>query len=226
MDDPVSDPALDGRAFDTFVFDLDGTLLDTLPDLVELTNATLRECGYPTHTSEEVLGFVGSGVKALIRLAVPKGADEDDIERVSARWQQLYPEYGYKLTAPYPGIEDALHRLKSRGMKLAVLSNKFGAAAREVVEAFLPGIFDEVHGESPEFPRKPDPTGLRRLLGELGSAPERCVFVGDSSNDMRVAHAVGAFSVGVTWGYSSRETLRDEKADVLVDRAEELLSLL
>lgn len=225
MDDPVLDSAPDGRAFDAVVFDLDGTLLNTLPDLVELTNATLAECGYPTHTTEEVLGYVGSGVKALIRLAIPPDAGEDAVERVSERWQQLYPEYGYKLTKPYPGIEEALRQLKSRGMKLAVLSNKFDAAARDVVATFFPGVFDSVHGESPDFPRKPDPTGLRRLLRELGTAPECCAFVGDSSNDMRVAHAVGAYSVGVTWGYSAKDVLEDEGAELLIDHAGDLLSL-
>lgn len=211
-----------GRRFDTVVFDLDGTLLDTLPDLVELTNATLRACGFPTHTREEVLSYVGSGVEALIRMAVPQGTPEAAIERASARWKELYPDYGYSLTRPYPGIPEMLDALNHRGMKLAVLSNKFDGAVRDVIEAFLPGKFAAVHGESPDYPRKPDPTGLNRLLAGLGSCAERCIFVGDSSNDVRVAKASGSYSIGVTWGYGSRETLVSDGADLLADNAVEL----
>lgn len=226
MADHAQPLAPEGRVFDTFVFDLDGTLLDTLPDLVELTNATLRACGYPERTHDEILSFVGSGVKALIRLAVPAEASDEAVEEASRRWKQLYPEYGYKLTRVYPGIEQVLKSLKERGIKLAVLSNKFDGAAKEVIEAFLPGWFDSVHGESPDFPRKPDPTGLNRLLGELGSSADRCVFVGDSSNDTRVARAAGAYAVGVTWGYNDTAVLRDNGADLIIDYPDELLSLL
>lgn len=216
----------DGRVVNAVVFDLDGTLLDTLPDLVELTNATLRSCGYPERTHDEILGFVGSGVKALIRLAVPPEASDEVVEEASERWKQLYPEYGYKLTQPYPGVKAMLARLKERGIKLAVLSNKFDGAVREVVEAFLPDCFDSVHGESPEFPRKPDPTGLNKLLAEIGVSAEHCVFVGDSSNDTRVARAAGAYAIGVTWGYNDVATLRDNGADLIVDRPEEILAAL
>ena len=120
MSDALSrDAASRQRAVDAVVFDLDGTLLDTLPDLVELTNATLRACGYPERTHDEILSFVGSGVKALIRLAVPPEASDDAVEEASKRWKRLYPEYGYKLTRPYPGIERTLGELKERGVKLA-----------------------------------------------------------------------------------------------------------
>lgn len=213
------------QAFDAVVFDLDGTLLDTLPDLVELTNATLCACGYPERTHDEILSFVGSGVKALIRLAVPLEVSDDAVESASDCWKRLYPSYGYKLTRPYQGIVETLERLKEDGVKLAVLSNKFDGAAKEVIGAFLPGLFDSVHGESLDFPRKPDPTGLNKLLEELGVSAERCVFVGDSSNDTRVARAAGAYAVGVTWGYGDASVLRENGADLIIDRPEELLAL-
>lgn len=211
---------------DTFVFDLDGTLLNTLPDLVELTNAALRECGFPQHTTEEIKSYVGSGVMALIRLAVPADAGEESVERAATLWKELYPKYGYSLTKPYAGIEDALSELKKRGVRLAVLSNKYDSAAREVVERFFPGVFDSVHGESPDFPRKPDPAGLNRLLAELGSSTQRCVFVGDSSNDMRVARAVDAFAVGVEWGYNPVSVLEETGADVVIQQPAQLLEFL
>ena len=109
---------------DTFIFDLDGTLLDTLPDLVELTNATLRECGWPERTPQEVLSFVGNGVKALMYQAVPEGANSEDVENAMRRWKALYPAYGYRLTKAYDGIPETIAELKRRGAKLAVLSNK------------------------------------------------------------------------------------------------------
>lgn len=226
MADLAKASASESPMFDTFVFDLDGTLLDTLPDLVELTNATLRACGYPVRTHDEILSFVGSGVKALIRLAVPSEVPDAAVDQASERWKELYPIYGYKLTRPYPGIESTLAALKERGCKLAVLSNKFDGAAREVIDAFLPGIFDSVHGESPEFPRKPDPTGLNKLLEELGSSARRCVFVGDSSNDTRVAIAAGAYAVGVSWGYNDVATLFGNGASAVIDHPEQLLDLL
>lgn len=222
---PVSVSA-GSSSINAVIFDLDGTLLNTLPDLVALTNAVLRESGYPQRTTEEVLSFVGSGVLALIRLAVPAGTSPEGVEAASRLWQKLYPQYGYRLTEPYPGIPEALVRLKGKGLKLAVLSNKFDAATREVVEAFFPGVFDAVHGESPDYPRKPDPTGLLKTLDELGSAPERCLFVGDSSNDIRVARAVDAQSVGVTWGYGGLDVLRAEGAGIVIDDARELPALV
>ena len=212
--------------FDAIVFDLDGTLLDTLPDLVALTNATLAECGYPERTHDEILSFVGSGVRALIRLAVPEGTSEAAVDEAAEVWKSLYPRYGYQLTKPYTGMKEVLAALKDAGVKLAVLSNKFDGAAREVVQTFYPGVFDSVHGESPDFPRKPDPTGLNKLLAELGTDASRCAFVGDSSNDVGVARNAGAYAVGVTWGYGDRATLVSDGADVLIDRPDQLLEAL
>ena len=148
------------------------------------------------------------------------------MEEASKRWKRLYPEYGYKLTRPYPGIKRTLGELKERGVKLAVLSNKFDGATKEVIEAFLPGFFDRVQGESPDCPRKPDPTGLNKLLAELDVPAQRCVFVGDSSNDTGVARAAGAYAVGVAWGYNDTALLKESGAELVIDRPEELLSLL
>ena len=104
--------------FDTFVFDLDGTLLDTLPDLVVLTNAVLRECGFPERTSAEILSYVGNGVKALMYQAVPQDADEEAVEAAMSRWKELYPQYGYRLTKAYAGIPETVAELKRRGARL------------------------------------------------------------------------------------------------------------
>lgn len=212
--------------FDTFVFDLDGTLLDTLPDLVVLTNAVLRECGFPERTSAEVLSYVGNGVKALMYQAVPQDADEEAVEAAMRRWKELYPQYGYRLTKAYEGIPETVAELKRRGARLGVLSNKFDAGVQEVVGAYLPGLFAVAHGESADIPRKPDPTGLLRTIEELGSAPERTVYVGDSTGDVAVARNAGTYAVGVTWGYHEAERLRAAAADLVIDDPRALLDLL
>lgn len=212
--------------FDTFVFDLDGTLLDTLPDLVVLTNAVLRECGFPERTSAEVLSYVGNGVKALMYQAVPQDADEEAVEAAMRRWKELYPQYGYRLTKAYEGIPETVAELERRGARLGVLSNKFDAGVQEVVGAYLPGLFAVAHGESADIPRKPDPTGLLRTIEELGSVPERTVYVGDSTGDVAVARNAGTYAVGVTWGYHGAERLRAAAADLVIDDPRALLDLL
>ena len=212
--------------FDTFVFDLDGTLLDTLPDLVVLTNAVLRECGFPERTSAEVLSYVGNGVKALMYQAVPQDADEEAVEAAMRRWKELYPQYGYRLTKAYEGIPETVAELERRGARLGVLSNKFDAGVQEVVGVYLPGLFVVAHGESADIPRKPDPTGLLRTIEELGSVPERTVYVGDSTGDVAVARNAGTYAVGVTWGYHEAERLRAAAADLVIDDPRALLDLL
>ena len=212
--------------FDTFVFDLDGTLLDTLPDLVVLTNAVLRECGFPERTSAEVLSYVGNGVKALMYQAVPQDADEEAVEAAMRRWKELYPQYGYRLTKAYEGIPETVAELERRGARLGVLSNKVDAGVQEVVGVYLPGLFAVAHGESADIPRKPDPTGLLRTIEELGSVPERTVYVGDSTGDVAVARNAGTYAVGVTWGYHEAERLRAAAADLVIDDPRALLDLL
>lgn len=187
--------------FDAFVFDLDGTLIDTLPDLVTITNKALEEEGYPTRTSEEILGYVGNGLRALMVQAVPEGTSEDDAVRALKRWKAIHRETGDPQARPYPHVPEVLAELKRRGCKLAVLSNKFDGGVHQVMDACLPGVFDVMYGECPDIPRKPDPTGYLRVMEELGTDPSRCAYVGDSPSDVKVARSAGTFAVGVTWGY-------------------------
>ena len=211
------------RAFAAFVFDLDGTLLDTLPDLVRLTNMVLDQQGWPQRTRDEILSYVGDGGRVLMRRAAPQSATDDQIADAFALWQSLYPRYGHELTCPYLGMTETLFQLKGKGAKLGVLSNKFDAAAREVVERHFPGVFDAVVGEGPETPRKPNPTGLFRMLADLGVAGEETAYVGDSGTDMEVAIAVGAFPVGVSWGYRPTEELEAAGARLVIDAPAQLL---
>ena len=214
-----------GRTFDAFIFDLDGTLLDTLPDLVVLTNTALREQGFPERTREEVHGFVGGGAEALIRQAVPPEATPEQREATLVRWRELYPLIGLNLTKPFPGILETLGVLSAAGARLGVLSNKFDAAVHDVIEHFIPGVFDVMHGECEEIPRKPDPTGLLRTMGELGVSPERVLYVGDSYNDVMTARNAGVTMAAATWGYTPIETLRALAPDFLLNDPRELLSV-
>ena len=209
-----------------FIFDLDGTLLDTLPDLVTLTNTVLVECGYPQRLPEEILSFVGNGAYALMLQAVPKGTTEHDAQVALARWKELYPELGHAKTAPYPGIPEALEVLRGRGIALGVLSNKFDAATREVIERCFPGVFDAVHGECELFPRKPDPQGMLHTIAELGATPQTSVYVGDSPGDIQAAHNAGAFGLAVSWGYRSVADIEQESPEAIIDHPAQLLDYL
>ena len=209
--------------FDTFIFDLDGTLLDTLPDLVELTNAALNEQGFPSRTTDEIHSFVGNGARALMYQAVPADATTEQAEAAMRRWMELFPVIGNKLTEPYPHIEEALAELAARGINLGVLSNKFDQGVHDVIDAYLPGMFHVKHGECADIPRKPDPTGLLRSIAELGSTPDRTVYVGDSPGDVAVSRNAGTFAIGVAWGYHHADDLRAAGADVVLEDARELL---
>lgn len=209
--------------FDTFVFDLDGTLLDTLPDLVVLTNTALGEFGFPDRTTDEIHSFVGNGARALMYQAVPEETSADQAEAVMRRWKELYPVIGNKLTKPYPHMPETLAELKRRAIRLGVLSNKFDQGVHDVIDEYLPGLFEVMYGESDQIPRKPDPTGLLRSIDELGSTPSRTAYVGDSPGDVAVSRNAGTFAIGVAWGYHHADALRAAGADVVIEDARELL---
>lgn len=211
---------------DCFVFDLDGTLLDTLQDLADSTNIVLRECGYPERSKDEILHFIGNGAKRLIYQAVPESASVDDAERALALWTKRYPEEGYPKTKPFDGILEALRALRAEGVKLGLLSNKFDAPAKENAQRFLPGLMDVVYGERPGIPRKPDPTALLGIIEELGSVPQRTVYVGDSPVDMETARNAGAFAVGVSWGYNPVDKLVAAGAKKVIDHPSDLLGFV
>lgn len=213
----------DNPTFDTFIFDLDGTLLDTLPDLVVLTNTALREQGFPDRTTDEVHHFVGNGARALIYQAVPADATPEQAEATMQRWKELYPVLGNKLTKAYPHIPETIAALKEQSIKLGVLSNKFDQGVHDVMNEFMPGQFEVMHGECEDIPRKPDPTGLLRTIAELGSTPERTAYVGDSDGDVAVARNAGTFAIGVAWGYHDAQHLHDAGADVVLHDARDLL---
>ena len=211
-------------AYRAYIFDLDGTLLNTLPDLVRLTNMVLSENGWPERTSDEILSFVGNGGRVLLGRAAPTGTPDALLDEAFSRWRELYPTYGHAMTRPYEGIPEVLAKLKAAGAKLGVLSNKFDAAAQAVIEEQFPGVFHLVRGECEEIPRKPDPAGLRYMMKQLGVQPTDVLYVGDSATDVKTAHNAGVACVAISWGYQSREALMAAGATAIIDNPFDLLS--
>jgi phosphoglycolate phosphatase len=209
---------------DAFVFDMDGTLLDTLPDLVDVTNDTMEHFGYPTHTSDEILRMVGNGLRSLITQAMPQGLEKEAADACIAYWKALYDERGDVKTQVYAGMMDVLHTLKAQGKKLAVLSNKYDAGTKLMTNHYFADVMDMAMGEGP-VPRKPDPTGLLRVAAELAVPIERVAYVGDSHTDVEAAQRAGAFAVAVTWGYQPRERLEAARPDAWAESPADLLSL-
>ncbi len=215
--------------FDTFIFDLDGTLLDTLDDLMVLTNDVLAEFDMPTHTREEINSYVGNGAAALIYQAVPADTPPAVADACLARWKEAYDRYPNDLTKPYPGIESMLAELRRHGCKLGILSNKFDRGVTFIVEKCLAGQVDVAHCEGGEghFPRKPDPTGLLATIEELGSTPARTVYIGDSPGDIHAARNAGCYAVGVDWGYHDPADFAAEgwEPDLLASNPEQIVAL-
>lgn len=208
------------------VFDLDGTLLDTLGDLADAANWVLREMGLPVHPEEAYRRFVGNGAKLLCQRMLPPERQDD---RTAAQALELfncrYQKHLFDRTAPYPGIPALLETLAARGIGLGVVSNKPDPFVRPIVERYFPGRFGAVSGPL-EGRLKPDPAGVLRALGELGASPKRALYVGDSGVDMETARRGGLRSCGVLWGFRDEQELRESGAEFLISSPEELLKLV
>lgn len=183
------------------IFDLDGTLLNTLDDLADATNAALAEYAFPPRTTEEIRAFIGNGVSRLIHRAVPEGTDEAVAAAVLARFKAVYTEHVNDKTVPYPGILSLLRELKDRGVRCAVNSNKVDNAVRLLCDAHFDGLLDAVLGERDGIPRKPAPDGARRIMERLNVRPENTLYVGDGDADIRTAQNAGIDCAWVSWGY-------------------------
>jgi phosphoglycolate phosphatase len=208
------------------IFDLDGTLLNTLGDLHTSTNAALRQFGYPTRTLEEVRQFVGNGIRLLIQRAVPQGLSEEEIDRVHQFFLQYYAQHCADCTEPYPGILELLHTLRQAGVKTAIASNKADAAVNQLAEHYFPGLFDEAVGERAGVPKKPAPDCVHHLLQDFGVEKAQAVYIGDSEVDVETAQNAGVPLLAVSWGFRSKNVLQQAGAGRIVDTAEELCRIL
>ncbi len=213
--------------YTAFIFDLDGTLLNTLSDIACACNTMLQRHGFPVHVENAYRQFVGNGFATLTKRILPKNVlkklDDEELNNFILEGKALYHTSLHVRTKPYIGMPEALAELKKRNVSLAVLSNKPDPETKELVNHFFPGIFPVVHGGRDGIPLKPDPTAVYETIADLGVAKEQCAYVGDSNVDMMTAANAGLFSIGVTWGFRGEAELAESKASALVSRAEELL---
>ncbi len=208
------------------IFDLDGTILDTLEDLTDGVNYALSECGYPVRTIDEVRSFVGNGIRKLIERALPVGTPEAEIDRVHGIFAPYYKAHCDVKTKPYDGIPEMLHKLRDAGILTAVLSNKGDFAVQPLIRQYFPGLFDMALGERPGVPRKPAPDGVYEILEQLDVQKADAVYIGDSNVDIETARNAGLACVCVDWGFRDRAQLMDAGADRIVSTPEALLTSL
>lgn len=206
----------------TYIFDLDGTLLDTLQDLKASTNHALRSHGLPERTTEEVRQFVGNGVRKLIERAVPENTPQEVLEAVFADFRKHYMDHCLDATAPYPGIIDMLRRLKAQGKRMAIVSNKLDPAVKELNERFFKEYIDLAVGESDTVRRKPAPDMVNTILQTLGITKEEMVYVGDSEVDLQTARNAGVRCISVLWGFRDKEILIANGATTFAKTPEEI----
>ena len=212
--------------YEAVIFDLDGTLLDTLEDLRSSVNHALRMFGFPERSLEEIRTFVGNGVRNLMLKAVPGGADEPRFEEIFAEFKRYYAVHWREVTCPYAGVVELVEGLHRKGLKLAVVSNKSDAEVKNLCAEFFGGNILIARGEVPGVPRKPAPDGVLLALESLGVSREKALYIGDSEVDVRTARNAAVDCVAVTWGFRSREELEAEGATVFIDQPSELLSLI
>ena len=208
------------------IFDLDGTLVDSLADLSDSVNLMLESYGFPTHEMEQYRYFVGNGSKKLMERTLPrdKAASAEFVEEALVKYKAIYKERLLEKTRPYNGVRELLAELKSRGIPLAVCTNKHNDAALTIVKIlFAPGTFEEVLGDRPGFPKKPNPATPLEIASHLGVKPDEVAYLGDTSVDMETAVHAGILPVGVLWGFRPEEELVKSGAKVLLKAPLELL---
>ncbi len=209
--------------YQTVIFDLDGTLLDTIQDLADAGNWVCRRNGWPEHSVEEFKQMVGGGIPNLVKRFSPEGSRSSLLLACTiAKFTEYYGAHNMDKTRPYDGIPELLARLGERGVTLAVYSNKADGFSREIVEHYFPGVFQLVRGHIKGTPVKPDPAGIHAVLQELAADPAQTLFVGDSNVDVYTGHNGGLTVCGVTWGFRGRQELESAGADRLADTPAEL----
>ena len=212
--------------YEAVIFDLDGTLTDTLGDLKNSVNFAMRQFGFPERTLDEVRSFVGNGVRRLICLSVPENTDEETAERCLSVFKEHYKNNSLVETKPYDGIISMLETLKNQGIKTAVVTNKMHEAAEEIVRIFFGNLIDITLGQVDGVAQKPQPDGIYRVLKKLGVSKEKAVYVGDSEVDCITAKNAGILCIGVTWGFRDESVLIENGADFIADSAEAIIGYI
>ena len=211
--------------YSIYIFDLDGTLLDTLGDLAAATNYALRQHGMPEHSIDDVRRFVGNGVRKLMERAIPNGAHNPDFEVTFATFRQYYMQHSLDTTQPYEGIPETLAALKAKGCRLAVVSNKMMAATQELCQHFFPDTIEVAIGENEAagIRKKPAPDTVYAALDALGVGKGNAVYVGDSDVDIQTAANAGLPCISVLWGFRDKAFLTENGAKTFISTPSELL---
>ncbi len=210
------------------IFDLDGTLLNTIEDIADSVNRVLAQHGFPEHSVDRFQQMVGLGMDQLIFDALPEtNRDQATLAGVTREASEVYAKGWKNKTVPYAGVPELLQSLKSAGVKVAILSNKPDRFTQLCVDALLPRpLLDAVLGAREDLPKKPAPDGALHLAKILKVAPSEVLYVGDSGTDMKTAKAAGMFAVGVAWGFRSEAELREDGADRIIHKPQELMALI
>ncbi len=212
------------KRYKAFIFDLDGTLLDTLADIADSANEVLGQKGFPIYTVEEYKTLVGRGFRQLFTNALPQETSDKKIDECCALFKQIYQENWNNRSKAYPQIPAMLEELKNQGCRLAVLSNKQDRYTKQCVDYFFAeDLFDYAFGERERVAKKPDPQGIFQISALLDIPLNQTCFVGDSGIDMQAGNNAGIFTVGVSWGYRTVEELKENKADAIISEPMELL---
>lgn len=208
----------------SIIFDLDGTLLDTLHDIAETANEVLSHCGFPVHDPLQYQDFVGDGLNVLMERITPQGTDVEVINNCCKLFIKYYATNWMKTCRPYNGIEEMLAIIKQQGLSVAVLSNKPHAFTKLFINKFFPNdIFSCVYGQREGFAKKPDPNVALEIAEKLNVQPAKMFFVGDTPIDIRTGKASGMMTIGVTWGFRSKSELEKEKPNVIINHPMEIL---
>ncbi len=208
------------------IFDLDGTIANTLLDLTDAVNAMAVKFGFAARTVEEVRAFVGNGIRNLLERATDGVLDDDTFERLLSDYRAYYDVHFCDKTVAYDGVCDLVAELKERGYKTAVVTNKDQGVSRVIVNRLCGNVFDIICGKLDGIPAKPDPTSTKMVMKELGVAPEECVFLGDSDVDILTGIRSGANAVGETWGFRDRQVLKNVGAKHIIDHPMQLLEVI
>ncbi|MBQ8787549.1 MAG: HAD family hydrolase [Oscillospiraceae bacterium] len=212
--------------YELAIFDLDGTILNTLDDLADSLNHVLAQHGFPQHTADKVRMMVGNGIFNLITRALPNETEQTKIEAVYADFNAYYKLHSADKTKPYDGITDMLKQLKVSGVKLAVVSNKADYAVQDLCEKYFSGIFDAVAGEKEGVLKKPAPDGVNIILDKLGVERKNSVYIGDSDVDLQTALNAEIDCIAVNWGFRDEKLLRENGAELIVSSPSEIVKII
>lgn len=207
------------------IYDLDGTLLYTLEDLMNSVNHTMRYFNCPERTLDEIRQFIGNGVAVLLKRSAPTGTDEETLKEMMNVFKPHYLKHMYDNTCAYDGVIDMMREIKAAGFLTGIVSNKLDPAVKELDKLFFNGLTDSAIGAPPDA-KKPDPTGVFMCLKDINSCPDEAIYIGDTDVDLLTAHNSNMKCIGVSWGFRGREFLENINCDYIVDKPSEVLPLL